>query len=129
MCGAPQRFLRGKMNRFLLLGLGTIAGVLLGVWYGWSVSPITYTETSPDELRPEFRADYVLMVAETYSSDHDLGQAAVKLSRLGQDDLTGLVRQVAQAYEAAGYPQEDRDRLNALADDLARYSTLPSAAP
>jgi hypothetical protein len=117
------------MNRFLLLLIGALAGVFLGVWYGWSVSPITYTETSPNELRPEFRADYVLMVAETYSSDHDLGQAAVKLSRLGQDDLAGLVRQVEQAYQAAGYPQADQDHLNALASDLARYSTLPTAAP
>jgi hypothetical protein len=129
MRGAPHRFLRGGMNRFLLLGIGTIAGVILGAWYGWSVSPVTYTETSPDELRPEIRADYVLMVAETYSSNHDLGQAAVQLSRLGQADLAGLVRQVAQAYEAAGYPHEDRDRLNALANDLSRYSTLPTAAP
>jgi hypothetical protein len=117
------------MNRFLLLLIGAVAGVIVGVWYGWSVSPITYTQTSPDELRPEYRADYVLMVAETYSADHDLGQAAVKLSRLGQPDLAGLVRQVAQVYGAAGYPQEDQDRLNALAADLARYSTLPSAAP
>jgi hypothetical protein len=117
------------MNRFLLLGLGTIAGVIFGAWYGWSVSPVTYTETSPDQLRPEYRADYVLMVAETYSADHDLGQAAVRLSRLGQADLAGLVRQVAQAYKAAGYPLEDQERLNALANDLARSSTLPSAAP
>jgi hypothetical protein len=117
------------MRRFVLLLVGTVIGVLIGAWYGWSVSPVTYNEISPDQLRPEYQADYVLMVAETYAADHDLGQAAVRLSRLGQADLAGLVRQVADAYHAAGYSQEDCTRLYDLARDLERYSTLPSAAP
>jgi hypothetical protein len=117
------------MKRFLLLLAGTVAGVLLGAWYGWSVSPVTYTETSPDQLRPEFRADYVLMVAETYSAEHDLDQAAVRLSRMGQADLAGLVRQVAGAYQEAGYPEQDIALLNNLARDLEGYSGIPTAAP
>jgi hypothetical protein len=40
-----------------------------------------------------------------------------------------LVRQVADAYGAAGYPEEDRARLVELARDLERYSTLPTAGP
>ena len=117
------------MKRFLLLLAGTVAGVMLGAWYGWSVSPVTYTETSPDQLGAEYRADYVLMVAETYASDHDLGQAAIRLSRLGQADLAGLVSQVADAYTAAGYPEPDCSRLSELARDLERYSILPTAKP
>ncbi len=117
------------MKRFILLLGGTVIGVLIGAWYGWSVSPVTYTEISPDQLRPEYQADYVLMVAETYAADRDLGQAAVRLSRLGQADLAGLVRGIADAYQAAGFPQEDCDRLYDLARDLERYSTIPSAAP
>ena len=117
------------MKRFLLLLGGTVIGVLIGAWYGWSVSPVTYTEISPDQLRAEYQADYVLMVAETYAADHDLGQAAVQLSRLGQADLAGLVRQIAEAYQAAGYPEEDCARLSDLARDLERYSIIPSAAP
>jgi hypothetical protein len=117
------------MKRFLLLLSGTVIGVLLGAWYGWSVSPVTYTEISPGQLRAEYQADYVLMVAETYAAEHDLGQAAVRLSRLGQADLDGLVRRVADAYAAAGYPEQDCARLDELARDLARYSTLPTAGP
>jgi hypothetical protein len=117
------------MKRFLLLLVGTVAGVLIGAWYGWSVSPVTYTEASPDQLRAEYQADYVLMVAETYAADHDLGQAAVRLSRLGQADLAGVVRQVAEAYRAAGYSEEDCTRLDNLSRDLERYSTIPTAGP
>jgi hypothetical protein len=117
------------MKRFVLLLVGTVVGVLAGVWYGWSVSPVTYTEISPDQLRTEFQADYVLMVAETYAVDHDLGEAAVRLSRLGQADLAGLVRRIADAYEAAGFPEADCTLLLNLAHDLEHSSTLPTAAP
>jgi hypothetical protein len=108
------------MKRFLLLTAGTVIGIALGVWYGWSVSPVTYTGISPDQLRVEYQTD---------SADQDLGQAAVRLSRLGQADLAGLVRQVAEAYAAAGYPEQDCQRLNRLALDLERYSILPTAKP
>jgi hypothetical protein len=104
------------MKRFLLLLAGTVIGVLAGAWYGWSVSPVTYNEISPDQLRAEFQADYVLM-------------AAVRLSRLGQPDLAGLVRRIADAYQSAGFPEEDCARLYDLARDLDRYSTLPTAQP
>jgi hypothetical protein len=117
------------MKRFLLLLAGTVIGVLAGAWYGWSVSPVTYNEISPDQLRAEFQADYVLMAAETYAADHDLGEAAVRLSRLGQPDLAGLVRRIADAYQSAGFPEEDCARLYDLARDLDRYSTLPTAQP
>jgi hypothetical protein len=117
------------MKRFVLLLAGTVIGVLAGAWYGWSVSPVTYTEISPDQLRPEFQADYVLMVAETYAADHDLGEAAVRLSRLGQADLAGLVRRTAEAYQAAGFPEADCALLLNLARDLDHSSTLPTAAP
>lgn len=117
------------MKRFLLLTAGTVVGLALGVWYGWSVSPVTYTGISPDQLRVEYQTDYILMVAETYAADQDLGQAAMRLSRLGQADLAGLVHQVAEAYAAAGYPEQDCQRLNRLALDLERYSILPTAKP
>jgi hypothetical protein len=116
------------MKRFLLLAIGTVIGVIVGAWYGWYVSPSTYTGTSPDQLRAQYRADFVLMVAEIYSADHDLGAAAVRLSRLGRDDLAEMVREIANAYAAAGYPEEDLAKLSELARDLARYSTLPTAA-
>jgi hypothetical protein len=116
------------MRRFLLLAIGTVIGVVIGAWYGWYGNPSTYFATSPDQLKAEYRADYVLMVAEIYASDHDLGAAAVRLSRLGRDDLAELVREIAGAYAAAGYPEEDQTKLNDLARDLARYSTLPTAA-
>jgi uridylate kinase len=116
------------MKRFLLLAVGTVIGVLVGAWYGWYGNPSTYTETSPDQLRAEYRADYVLMVAEIYAADHDIGAAAVRLSRLGRADLADMVREIANAYAAAGYPEEDLAKLNDLARDLARYSTLPTAA-
>jgi hypothetical protein len=99
---------------------GLVLGAAMGLAYGWVVSPVQYTDASPGVLRPDFRNDYVLMVAESYLGDHDLRQAASELSQLGQPDLAGLVRQTAAADQAAGYAPQDLERLKALADDLGR---------
>jgi hypothetical protein len=117
------------MSRLALLLIGALLGVLIGAWYGWVLSPSQYAETVPNQLRVEFQADYVLMTAEIYAKDHDLGAAAVRLSRIGRPDLAGLVREMEQAYAAAAYPQTDQDLLAALAHDLARLTTYPTAAP
>lgn len=117
------------MSRLALLLLGALLGVLIGAWYGWVLSPAQYTETAPNQLRAEFRADYVLMTAEVYAKDNDIGAAAVRLSRLGRPDLAALVREVAQAYAAASYPEGDLTLLADLARDLARLTAYPTAAP
>jgi hypothetical protein len=126
---ASHRIRSLPVSRLALLLLGALLGVLLGAWYGWVLSPAQYTETSPNQLRAEFRADYVLMTAEIYAGDGDLGAAAVRLSRLGQADLAALVREVAQAYAAASYPERDQEVLAGLARDLARLTSYPTAAP
>jgi hypothetical protein len=117
------------MSRLALLLIGALLGALVGAWYGFVVSPSQYTDTAPNQLRVEFQADYVLMTAEMYAKDRDLGAAAVRLSRLGKPDLAALVRDVTQAYAAADYPQADQDLLAALAHDLARLTEYPTAAP
>jgi hypothetical protein len=117
------------VSRLALLVLGALLGVAFGVWYGWVLSPAQYAETAPNQLRVEFQADFVLMTAEMYAKDGDIGAAAVRLSRLGRPDLAGLVREVEQAYAAASYPQTDQDLLTALSHDLARLSEYPTAEP
>ncbi len=45
-----------------------IAGLLIGlVVLGWGVWPVTWTNATVQDLRPELRLQYVAMVAESYS--------------------------------------------------------------
>jgi hypothetical protein len=118
-----------KSDRLLALILGVILGVLAGLWFGWGLSPVQYTETVPSQLEPRYQTEFVMMVAETYDREHDLHAAIARLGGLGRADLAGLVREVEQACAAAGYPADDLDRLERLARDLAPLSMQPQTAP
>lgn len=108
------------MKGWLIFLLGLALGVAGGLVYGWIISPVQYSGASPAVLRPDFRNDYVLMVAESYLGTHHLREAAGELAQLGQPDLVSLVRQTIAADQAAGYSSQDLQCLEGLADDLAR---------
>jgi hypothetical protein len=116
-------------NRWVVLLLGAALGVVLGIVYAWQLSPVQYTEAVPSQLESRYQAEFVMMIAETYDREHDLHAAAARLSGLGRADMAGLIREVEQAYAAAGYPPEDRDRLERLARDMAPLSVHPPASP
>jgi len=63
--------------------LGALLGGFLALIYGWLIRPVEYVDTTPDSLRTDFRTDYVLMVAESYSADQDLDLAQFRLAALG----------------------------------------------
>jgi hypothetical protein len=107
-----------RISPALFAVCGLAFGVLLGLWYGWQVSPVRYVNTTPDLLRQDYRDDYVLMVAEAYAADHDLGLAAQQLSRLGAREMGAEVRDTAARYTAAGYAEADLRKLYGLAADL-----------
>ena len=71
------------MSRWLTPLLALLLGIALGLTYGWVVDPVEYVDTTPDSLRPDYRADYVLMVAEAYQSEQDADLAARRLALLG----------------------------------------------
>lgn len=66
---------------FILLAL--VAGIGIGIAYGWYVDPVDYFDTTPDTLRADYKADYVLMTAEAYQAEQDPGLAARRLAIFG----------------------------------------------
>lgn len=49
-----------------------LIGFVVGLIYGWVINPAGVTNTTLASLRADFKADYVVMVSEIYSSNHDL---------------------------------------------------------
>jgi hypothetical protein len=90
---------------------------------------VRYVNTTPDLLRQDYRDDYILMVAEVYAADHDLGLAVQNLSRLGAADMGAQVRVTAARYTAAGYSDADLRKLYTLASDLERILGAAGGAP
>ena len=73
---------------FIVLAL--FAGIGIGIAYGWYVDPVDYFDTTPDTLRADFKADYVLMTAEAYQVERDPGLAARRLAIFGTRSTAGI---------------------------------------
>jgi hypothetical protein len=114
------------MRRWLpLLTLGLILGVGLGLLYGWVIRPVKYVDTSPDSLRDDHRADYILMVAEAYSADADLELAQVRLAALGPQPPLEMVIWAIDYGVKHDLPRADLDTLNTLASALRANPQAP----
>jgi len=88
--------------------LSILAGFGLGLLYGWVISPVEYVDTSPDTLRADYRADYVLMVAEIYQVEQDIEQAIRRLGLLGSAlSPSEIVAQALQFAQATAYASQD----------------------
>ena len=98
--------------------------------YGWVVNPVEYVDTTPQTLRVDYKSDYVLMVAEAYSSEQDLAKAVTRLAVLGSEMPAEIVRQAILFAESQGYTDADVALMSSLARDLDTWNpTLPGQSP
>jgi hypothetical protein len=111
-------------NQLISLAAALAAGVGIGLYVGWVAAPVKYTNTEPGSLAPVFKDDYILMVATAYAGDRDLAAAQAQLAVMGQLSPQS-VRAAARRLAAAGLPETDQARLEALAAALGE----PGAAP
>jgi len=113
-----------NMARWILFLIVVLLGGALGLVYGWVVSPVEYVDTTPDSLRADYKADYVLMVAESYHANQDVALAARRLALLGGENLTETVRQAMVFGGQSGYAEDDLALMAQLASDLQAWESL-----
>ena len=116
--------MRGK--RILLFLIMIAVGVSLGLLYGWVINPVEYENTSPDILRADYKADFVLMVAEVYRSDQDLEQATRRLALLGDLPPARIVAEAALTAKQLSYAPSDLQVIDELARALQKSSGEPT---
>lgn len=118
------------MARWIGFILAILVGVALGLAYGWLISPVHYVDTSLDTLRIDYKTDYVLMVAEAFQTESDLGLAVRRLALLGNVAPSQLVGQAVQFAQKYGYAEADIARMQTLWNELqALEMRLETAAP
>jgi hypothetical protein len=112
----------------VLLGLvGLIAGTGLGLWYGWEVDPVEYTDTDLAHLHPAYRDDFILMVSKAYALDGDLGRARARMEMLALPDPADATATLAEQAIAQAAPPSRIRPLAQLADALG--ASRPAFAP
>ena len=117
------------MSRWILFFIMVAMGIGGGLYYGWRIDPVEYTDTSPATLRDDYKADYVLMVAEAYQVEGNLDFAAARLSLLGSLPPGQIVTSALQ-YAATikpPYAEADLAIMRSLADDLKSNETAAKA--
>jgi hypothetical protein len=115
---------RMSPQRWVFFFFSILAGFVLGLLYGWVISPVEYVDTSPDSLRADYRADYALMVAEIYQAEQDSALAARRLSLLGSAlSPHEIVAEALQFAQANQYASQDILLLQNLIVALQIYDT------
>ena len=113
--------------RYFLFFLMIAVGIAGGLAYGWVVNPVKYENTSPDKLHPNYKADYVLMVAEIYQADQDLAAAARRLAFLREQSPELAAAQGLLTAREMNYAPTDLELMNQLT--VALQGASPTAAP
>lgn len=115
---------KGRLIGFVLAILLGIAG---GLVYGWVYFPARVSAASPQSLRADYKADYVLMVAELYATDSELEEAVVLLERIKPGDPIGAVQRGLLAAQQLGYADWE---MRLIADlEIALQQQMKEAAP
>lgn len=93
------------MRKARLIGflVAILLGVAGGLVLGWLYFPAEITTTSLQDLRADYKADYVLMVAETYSTDGDAAHALDLLVKLNPENPLRVVQQGLLTAQQMGY--------------------------
>ena len=97
----------------------------MGLFYTRQINPIDYTDAEPDTLRVDYKADYVLMVAEIYNQEKDIENAIRRLAPLGLLSADEIVSRAILFGEKNGYQEQDVALMRALYNDLHSQSVTP----
>lgn len=110
-----------KIRLFLFI-FSIIFGIFIGVLYGWFINPVDYSQVQLSSLRPDFKTDYVLMVAESYHEDRDVAMAANWLKSLGDESPVRISRTALDTAQELGYDEDDVELLNELSEAFVLWS-------
>jgi len=97
---------------------GLACGVAVGLLIGWQIAPVEYINTNITDLHAEYKADFILMVSETYALNGDLDTAKARIALLELADPPEAVAELAEQLIAQQAPLAHIQALARLADAL-----------
>jgi hypothetical protein len=112
---------RDRVLTTAMAGVGIIVGLLAGLFVGWVLWPVQYTDVGITDLKPAYQDEYILMVGAAYAASGDLEQAQARLARLDDPDPARRVAVLAETLISRGANAGDIERLVNLADALGAY--------
>jgi hypothetical protein len=113
-----------KSSRIFFILIALIAGIGLGLAYGWLIDPVDFFDLTPDTLRADYKTDYVLMTAEAYRAEQDPGLAARRLAIFGSQSPSAIAAQGLAYARANGFADSDIALIQELVTALQAWSGI-----
>ena len=113
-----------KSNRLIFILIALAAGIGMGLAYGWIIDPVDFFDLTPDTLRADYKADYVLMTAEAYRLEHDPGLAARRLAIFGSQSPSAIATQGLDYAHTNGSADSDIALIQELVTALQAWSGI-----
>jgi hypothetical protein len=104
--------------------LALLAGLGIGVYYGWYMDPVDYFDLPPDALRADYKADYVLMTAEAYQAEQDPGLAARRLAIFGTKSPSAIAADGLDYARSHGFSDVEISLIRELVTALQAWSGI-----
>ena len=89
---------QNRGNWYLLTAL--IIGLALGLFYAWSISPVSEVDTHPHLLREDYKDIYRSMISRAYQANLNLPRAQARLNLIGDEDPALALAAQAQRFLA-----------------------------
>ncbi|MGD8603507.1 MAG: hypothetical protein PVF49_02930 [Anaerolineales bacterium] len=117
-----------KRNQFVSLILGLALGIGAGLLYSWGVNPVQVIDTVPSALRPDYKQDYLILIASAYQSSGDLDRARSRLAAVGLENPASDLNRLSQALIEQDSAQTEAGALAELALALQNGASLPAGS-
>jgi hypothetical protein len=116
-------------SKWIKIFVAALIGIALGLVYGWVIAPIEYIDITPNILREDYRADYVLMVAEAHQNEQDPETAARRLAILGSESPAEITASTLNYATNNGFTQDEILLLQGLLTAMQTYQPQGNNAP
>ena len=107
---------------FVILAL--LVGIGIGIAYGWYIDPVDFFDLTPDTLRGDYKADYVLMTAEAYHAEQDAGLAARRLAIFGTNSPSAIAADGLAYARTNDFSDTDISLIQELVTALQAWSGI-----
>ena len=116
--------MKSNRSRWIFIVLALLAGIAAGLAYGWKIDPVDFYDLTPDTLRADYKADYVLMTAEAYHAEQDLGVAARRLAIFGSQSPTSIAASGLEYARSNSFSDSDIALMQELVTALQAWNGI-----